>query len=70
MASKPSARLSLRGASPSPVTPAPLPEAEQRLRAAFPEIWERYEWLVATRATDRRQRAHIGILVSRPRTSS
>jgi len=35
---------------PSPV--CPLPEAERRLRQAFPEVWARYESLVAARTRD------------------
>jgi hypothetical protein len=33
--------------SPSDVRAAP--EAEERLREAFPELWARYQWLLAAR---------------------
>jgi len=31
-------------------------EVERRLRAAFPEVWARYEWLLAARTVARRSR--------------
>jgi hypothetical protein len=34
----------------------PDPDVERRLRAAFPEVWARYEWLLAARALPRRPR--------------
>jgi hypothetical protein len=33
-----------------------MPEVEARLRAAFPDVWARYEWLLAARALPRRGR--------------
>jgi hypothetical protein len=38
----------------SPSSASPSPEIARRLRAAFPEIWARYEWLCAARAVARR----------------
>jgi hypothetical protein len=40
----------------SPASTRPAPEVEARLREVFPEIWARYEWLVAARSATRRGR--------------
>ncbi len=34
----------------------PDPDVERRLREVFPEVWARYEWLLAARALPRRPR--------------
>ncbi|HEY2386180.1 MAG TPA: hypothetical protein VGK30_04400 [Candidatus Binatia bacterium] len=34
----------------------PDPDVERRLREAFPDVWARYEWLLAARALPRRPR--------------
>jgi len=52
MASKSTARIPLRSSTEA----RPDPEVERRLRAAFPDVWARYEWLRAARALIRRQR--------------
>jgi len=43
-----------RASRPSSVRPDP--DVEDRLREAFPEIWARYEWLLAARALPRKPR--------------
>jgi hypothetical protein len=54
MASKHPACHSAGIARSSPTVVAPAIEVERRLRAAFPEVWARYEWLLAARAVARR----------------
>jgi hypothetical protein len=46
------ARVQLRSVS----RVRPDPDVERRLREAFPDVWARYEWLVAARALSRRHR--------------
>lgn len=56
MASKHPACHTTRIPRRSPSSESTPPEVAQRLREAFPEIWARYEWLLAARAITRRTR--------------
>jgi len=56
MASKHPACHSIGTPRLSPSAAAPSVEVERRLRAAFPEVWARYEWLLAARTVGLRSR--------------
>jgi len=56
MASKNPARDTARIPVRSSTHVRPDPDVERRLRAEFPEVWARYEWLLAARALARKPR--------------